>query len=223
MPLLGACSTIVVAVVVAASVSTPGALHDTVADATKIDVVAVTVMVRVSPLTSASVTPMLNTIEVGTAPATRVLTVGALVHVSAVSTVAAIVLVVVAVVAVEESPTVNVTVVGVADTAFAARPPTHVIAVEAAAMPAEPTVSVSVAPLTALPPAAICEAPAVHTGASAPTAHCAWPAESIVTVSPLVSAVPKTIVNTMFVGVTPETSESATAEAKASAVTASTV
>ena len=83
MPLLGACSTIVVAVVVAASVSTPGALHDTVADATKIDVGAVvTVMVRVSPLTSASVTPMLNTIEVGTAPATSVLTVGALVHVS---------------------------------------------------------------------------------------------------------------------------------------------
>ena len=210
-----------VAAVAAVRALTPGAVHDTVVEST--NTVADAVSVMVSPLTSAVVTPMEKTIDVGACPATSSFT-EALVHVSAVSTVAAIVLVVVAVVAVEESPTVNVTIVGVADTAFAARPPTHVIAaVEAAAMPAEPTVSVSVAPLTALPPAAICEAPAVHTGASAPTAHCAWPAESIVTVSPLVSAVPKTIVNTMFVGMTPETSESATAEVKASAVTASTV
>jgi hypothetical protein len=64
MPLDGACITSDVAVgVVAADNPTPDETHDNVPDATKTLFVAVIVIV--SPSTSASDTPMLNTIDVG--------------------------------------------------------------------------------------------------------------------------------------------------------------
>jgi hypothetical protein len=80
MPLDGACITSDVAVgVVAADNPTPDETHDNVPDATKTLFVAVIVIV--SPSTSASDTPMLNTIDVGAVPTATVLTVVAALHV----------------------------------------------------------------------------------------------------------------------------------------------
>jgi hypothetical protein len=85
-PPAGAWSVIAVAVVSAVMVPTPGAVHDTVVDATNRLTLASSaafraVNVMVSPLTSAVVTPMEKTIDVGVCPATRSFT-EALVHVS---------------------------------------------------------------------------------------------------------------------------------------------
>ena len=82
-PPAGAWSVIVLAVAAVAAVRalTPGAVHDTVVESTK--TVADAVSVMVSPLTSAVVTPMEKTIDVGVCPATRSFTMFALsVHVS---------------------------------------------------------------------------------------------------------------------------------------------
>ena len=68
-----------VATVTAVRAPTPGAVHDTVVESTKTVSDAVNVMV--SPLTSAVVTPMEKTIDVGVCPATSSFT-EALVHVS---------------------------------------------------------------------------------------------------------------------------------------------
>ena len=69
------------AAVAAVRALTPGAVHDTVVESTK--TVADAVSVMVSPLTSAVVTPMEKTIDVGVCPATRSFTMFALVvHVS---------------------------------------------------------------------------------------------------------------------------------------------
>lgn len=134
------------------------------------------VSVRVSPLTSVSVTPTWKVIDAGTSFATR-LDGDADTHVSAV--LAAISIVAVAALPVdaeEESSTVNVTVVIVDATGFVARPPVHVIAVIATALiPPAPTVRVRMSwfPLIALPPTAIAVLTPVtkHNGAATPTAQ----------------------------------------------------
>jgi len=152
-------------------VSTPGAVHDTVVESTK--TVADAVNVMVSPLTSAVVTPIDNVIEVGVCPATRSVTVAALVHASAVSTMVTAADVPTA--AEDESSTVNVYA---AAAGFAARPPVHVIVFAAAALiPPAPTVSVKVPwfSLIATPPAAIAvvSAPTAQRGVAPPTFHSA--------------------------------------------------
>tara|TARA_B110000211_G_scaffold2387_1_gene2942 strand:- start:177 stop:962 length:786 start_codon:yes stop_codon:yes gene_type:complete len=79
-PPAGAWSVIVLAIaaVTAVRALTPGAVHDTVVESMK--TVADAVNVMVSPLTSASLTPMEKTIDVGACPATTSFT-EALVHV----------------------------------------------------------------------------------------------------------------------------------------------
>ena len=159
------------AAVAAVRALTPGAVHDTVVESTK--TVADAVSVMVSPLTSAVVTPMEKTIDVGVCPATRSFTMFALlVHVSAVATMATAAEVPTA--AAEESSTVNVYAPAAG---FAARPPVHVIVFCAALIPPAPTVSVKVPwfPLIALPPAPIAVASLVtaQRGAAPPTFHSA--------------------------------------------------
>ncbi len=157
------------AAVAAVRALTPGAVHDTVVESTK--TVADAVSVMVSPLTSAVVTPMEKTIDVGVCPATRSFT-EALVHVSAVFTMSTAAEVPTA--AAEESSTVNVYAPAAG---FAARPPVHVIVFCAALIPPAPTVSVKVPwfPLIALPPAPIAVASLVtaQRGAAPPTFHSA--------------------------------------------------
>ena len=175
-PPAGAWSVIAVAVVSAVMVPTPGAVHDTVVDATNRLTLASSaafraVNVMVSPLTSAVVTPMEKTIDVGVCPATTSFT-EALVHVSAVATMSTAAEVATA--AAEESSTVNVYAPAAG---FAARPPVHVIVFCAALIPPAPTVSVKVPwfPLIALPPAPIAVASLVtaQRGAAPPTFHSA--------------------------------------------------
>ena len=157
------------AAVAAVRALTPGAVHDTVVESTK--TVADAVNVMVSPLTSAVVTPMEKTIDVGVCPATRSFT-EALVHVSALFTMVTAAEVPTA--AAEESSTVNVYAPAAG---FAARPPVHVIVFCAALIPPAPTVSVKVPwfPLIALPPAPIAVASLVtaQRGAAPPTFHSA--------------------------------------------------
>ena len=158
------------AAVAAVRALTPGAVHDTVVESTK--TVADAVSVMVSPLTSAVVTPMEKTIDVGVCPATTSFTMSALlVHVSAVFTMATAE---VPTAAAEESSTVNVYAPAAG---FAARPPVHVIVFCAALIPPAPTVSVKVPwfPLIALPPAPIAVASLVtaQRGAAPPTFHSA--------------------------------------------------
>jgi hypothetical protein len=136
------------------------------------------VNVSVSPLWSAAVTPTVKVIDAGTSFATT-LDGTADVHVSAV--LAAITIEaaleptpVVWGVAIEETATVNATVVTVSSTGFVARPPVHVIVRAPATIPA-PTVRVRMSwlPLIPLPSTAIAAAaPAtVHSGAFTPTAQ----------------------------------------------------
>jgi hypothetical protein len=116
--------------VVAVDIPTPGATHDNMLDATKTLLVAVIVIV--SPSTSASDTPMLNTIDVGAVPTARLLTVVAPPHVRR-PVVEYPVWPVSATVDVEDTA-LNVTVEALLP--FALKPPVHTIVIVAPAVAA---------------------------------------------------------------------------------------